>query len=368
MGAIQQIFQRYGAEYIDRYGQSMPPSHHKVIDAICNCRNGDLGASLYACQGCGSLHIALSSCGNRHCPTCQHEKADKWLAERLKQLLPCPYFLITFTVPKELRPFIRSHQRLGYEAMFRAASSALKTLAKDKRFIGAEKVGFFGVLHTWGQQLQYHPHIHFIVPAGGLSEDGSKWLASGKTFYVHVKALSKLFKGKLRAAFKQKDILHKIDPTVWHKDWSVNSQAVGDGTTSLKYLAPYVFRVAISNHRIISYENDEITFRYRKGKSTRSRTTSLHAIEFMRRFLQHVLPTGFMKIRHYGFLHANSKVPLPQIHQLITALCELVAQLPPPAAKPKAKHLTCRHCGQMLRLLLFIPRLFQPPRLIKASL
>jgi len=355
MSAIQAIFQRYGEEYLERYGQAMPSSHKKVIRAIRNCRSGDFGAHLYRCEGCGLVHVAPCSCGNRHCPTCQHDKASHWLYKQMKNLLPCPYFMVTFTVPEGLRDFIRSHQKVAYAALFDAASGALRKLARDKRFVGADQIGFFGVLHTWGRQLTYHPHIHFIVPGGGLSKDRKQWLCSKPDFFIRVEPLSRVYRAKFREAMQNAGLLHEIDPGLWRKDWVVNSQAVGDGQASLKYLTPYVFRVAISNSRIVDDDHHQVTFRYRKSHSARWRKMSLDAMEFIRRFLQHVLPIGFMKIRHYGFLSANAKVPIQRIKEMICVLFEFVKELVDPPAMPPRREWHCGMCGKPLLRIMFIP-------------
>jgi hypothetical protein len=228
--------------------------------------------------------------------------------------------------------------------------------------VGAAHIGFFGVLHTWGRQLQYHPHLHFVVPGGGLSEDRSRWMASKTHFFVHVKAASRMFRRLLKKAFRIAGLLQQVNPTVWSTDFNVNCQAVGSGVSSLKYLAPYVFRVAIANSRILSSENHHVAFRYRKPKSRRLRTTSLDALEFIRRFLQHVLPTGFMKIRHYGFLSKSYSVSIPTIRKMISPISEIT--LPQPIAEPPAPaHLppTCRHCGSLLTFILFIPPVARSP-------
>lgn len=354
MSAIQEIFQRYAGPYLERHGHAMPAVHRKVIAAIDGCRSGDCGSVLYTCPSCRLDHEVLCSCGNRHCPTCQNEKASLWLSKQMDNLLPCPYFLITFTVPQQLRSFIRSNQKVAYGAMFDAAAGALKKLARDQRFVGADQVGFFGVLHTWGRMLNYHPHIHFIVPAGGLSSDRKRWLRSRPDFFIHVKPLSVVYRAKFREAMKKAGLIKEIETTVWHQRWIVNSLAVGDGTSSLKYLTPYVFRVAISNSRIVHFGNGSVTFKYRKSGSNRWRTTSVDAMEFIRRFLQHVLPSGLMKIRHYGFLSATAKTPLQKIRQMICVLYEMVTDLVGQAASPEhGRKMKCRRCGHQLRWRMF---------------
>jgi hypothetical protein len=274
----------------------------------------------------------------------------------MDNLLPCPYFMITFTVPAELRRFLRSHQKVGYEAFFAASQQALKRLAADQRFVGAGQAGFFGVLHTWGRTLTYHPHIHYIVPAGGLDGEGSRWLPSKPDFFVHVKPLSRLFRGLFRAQMQTAGLLEQISSKVWRREWVVNSQPVGNGKSSMKYLAPYVFRVAISNNRILSIDRGKVRFGYRKVGSRRWRSMELDAIEFIRRFLQHVLPKGFMKIRHFGFLSSNASVPIQRIRELICVLYELLGKsITVRTRTPKFKPLLCSSCGTLMRWQLFIP-------------
>lgn len=355
MSKIQEIFRLYGPEYVKRYGNSIPSSHRKVIDAIVNCRSGALGMHKYECPACGRAEHLPRSCGNRHCPNCQQQKGQKWLNDQMQKLLPCSYFLLTFTVPEQLRRFIRGHQRIAYSAMFDAASASLKKLAMDQHFIGADQMGFFAVLHTWGRLLQYHPHIHFVVPGGGLSADRTEWMESKPGFLVHVKALSSIYRAKLRDAIDKAGLLDQVDTDVWKKPWVVNSKAVGNGKWVLRYLSRYVFRVAISNSRIISYHNGNVTFSWRKVKSRRWRKTTIDAMEFIRRFLQHVLPTGLMKIRHYGFLGANAKLPIQRIRELICDLYELLVHLIQPPLALESSPLKCPSCSTAMVHRKFVP-------------
>ena len=240
MTTLRDIFTAFAPEYLERYPQ-LPLAHRKVLHAIQQCQSGHYGHSLYQCQSCGEQHRVHHSCGNRHCPQCQHHKTQQWLHHHLEKQLPGPHFLITFTVPETLRPFIRSHQRLAYQAMFNASSLALKRLAKDERFVGTDLPGFTGVLHTWGRQLQYHPHIHYIVPGGGLSKDRTTWLPARATFFVPVKALSPISRALFKKDMRQAGLLEHIDPQVWNIPWNVHSQAGANGHTAFTYLAPYVF-------------------------------------------------------------------------------------------------------------------------------
>ena len=357
MTTIKDIFSEFAPEYLQRHTERIPNEYRKVIEAIIDCRSGELGVTLYYCQRCGQYHLVNRSCGNRHCPNCQHHKTQKWLIKQMARSLPTYYFLITFTVPEELRDFIRSNQKVAYHALFQASSDALKRLANDPRFIGTELPGFFGVLQTWGRKLQYHPHIHYVVPGGGLSHDRTRWLSSREDFYVPVQALSPIYRAKFRDAMKKAGLLDRINPKVWALGWNVDSEAVGGSDTSLKYLAPYVFKVAISNSRIVKLENRTVTFKYREHRTNLYRTTSLDVLEFIRRFLQHVLPHGFMKVRHYGFLSATSAVPIDTIRALIDhhsgpALPQTLPELP---------RSRCPNCGGPLLRLHSTTANRQPP-------
>ena len=355
INAIQEIFRCYGPTYMERFGEKIPEAHRKVIKAIEQCRSGAVGHHLYRCPDCKKVHVANSSCGNRHCPVCQSEKSERWLFRELNKALPCSYFLITFTVPAALRPFLRSHQQQGYAALFGAAADALKTLASDKRFVGCATSGFTGILHTWGRQLQYHPHLHFIVPGGGLNESASAWIGSRPDFFIHVHPLGHAFRHRFRKRMRKEGLEGSIPPEIWEQDWNVNSKAVGDGRATLRYLANYVFRVAITANRIRSWDNGTVRFAYRKGRSRRQRIMELDACEFIRRFLQHVLPCGFMKVRHYGFLNPNAKVCLQRLCELICVLYETLRGKRPPPEPSTRKPLRCSHCGALMRWLKFYP-------------
>lgn len=362
MPSVAEVLRQYGPEYLQRFGDRMPAEHRKVLRALVACRTGKLGTIHYQCPSCEASHVMGRSCGNRHCPTCQQDKTKAWLERQTSRLLPCPYFLITFTVPEALRAVVRQHQRVCYAAMFDASSEALKLLAADPKHVGTCKAGFFGVLHTWGRTLEYHPHVHYVVPGGGLSDDGQCWLPSRADFYVPVKALSKIYRAKFRNALARSGLLEQVDPDVWQQPWVVHSQPVGDGRASLKYLAPYVFRVAISDRRIVSCADGQVTFLYRKSGTRHWRKMTLDAMEFVRRFLQHVLPTGFMKVRHYGFLSPNNKEPLEAIrwlvvlhYDLVFLLLAVVKEKPPPPV------VRCAQCGTAMQLVAFTPPSRGPP-------
>lgn len=351
--AIQQIFQKHGRAYLARYENEMPSNHKKVIHAISNCGTGAFGQHAFACDGCGEYHYADSSCGNRHCPSCQGGKSDEWLHKQMGKVLPVSYFMITFTVPEQLRRLIRSNQKVCYTALFKAASGALKQLAKDPKYVGCGTAGFAGILHTWTRQLEYHPHVHFIVPGGGLSKDGDEWKSSAVSFYVHARPLSKIYRAKFIGELKQAGL--DVPSCVWDPDWVVDARHVGNGKKALEYLAQYVFRVAIAPSRIMGVGDTHVTFKYRPSGKKNWKKCSLEIFEFMRRYLQHTLPRGFTKIRHYGFLAPNSRVSLERVRELICVLYEMLVDLLPEKKAPRRKPWTCKSCGGLIQWREFIP-------------
>jgi len=318
MSAIAEIFRLYFDGYAEKF-PNMPATHRKAANAIMNCRSGEFGSTVYRCEACNEVHYIPRSCGNRHCPVCQYQKSQIWLDKQLQRELPTHYFMLTYTLPEELREVVRSNQKVCYNAMFKASSESMKKLAADPRFIGADLVGFTGVLQTWDRTQGFHPHIHYIVPGGGVDKDTNRWKPSSEGFFVPVRALSPIFREKFRDEMIAAGLIDQINPVVWQKDWNVNCQPVGDAEASLKYLTPYVFRVGISDSRIVSVEDGFVTFKYWKKKSSRPRTMRLDVFEFIRRFLQHVLPDGFMKVRHYGFMSTNCSISIDKLRDIILA-------------------------------------------------
>lgn len=357
MGLLQDLFRTHGGAYLERFGAAMPTAHKKVIAAITGCRSEAAGCVRYACEDCGESHVVPRCCGNRHCPDCQGHKAYAWLERQLERQLPTPYFMLTFTVPEPLRAFLRSHQRIGYGALFEASAGAIKGLATDPRHLGVDTPGFFGVLHTWGRALQYHPHIHYVVPGGGFDSHTRRWHGSSLGFYLPVRALSKIYRAKFRDAMGKVGLLGEIPATVWAIDWNVNCQAVGKAEASLRYLSRYVFKVAISERRILGVDGAEVRFQYRKVDSNRVRTMALPLLEFMHRFLQHVLPAGFMKVRYYGFLSPSFAMPLEEVRARIAMTQGFAARVPEVNLEAPVP-MCCRHCGGVLRY----QRTILPPR------
>ena len=356
MNRIQQVFR----EHADAYMASVriTDGERKVIRAIRDCRSGECGYHLYQCPDCGCPHGTPSSCDNRHCPVCQQDKNAAWVHKQQLKRLPCTYFMATFTLPEELRPLALAHPKAVYDALMDSAADSLRTLEADPRFVGCKIAGFSGILHTWGRQMQFHPHVHFIIPGGGLSADRERWIAAKGDFLVHVRALSRMFRGKMKERLRKEALLDRVPPAAWCTEWNVHCKAVGNGERVLKYLGTYVFRVVISDARITRYDGETVTIKYQKVGSSRWRHLTFNVIEFMRRYLQHVLPRGFMKVRHYGFLAPNFSVSLQRIRELICILYETlrgwVLQVPD---RKRSRPLICKECGTELRWMRFLPPL-----------
>lgn len=368
MVTLAAICQQYGSAYAETFGDHLLPSHRQAIRAIGQCRTAALGGHIYQCTACSQTQYSYHSCRNRHCPQCQGDKAADWLARQQEMLLPVPYYLLTFTLPAELRPLARSHQRLFYDLLFRASAQATQQLAQNPRFLGGD-IGMVGVLHTWGRALAYHPHVHYLMPAGAW--DGHVWRRSKhKRFLLPVKTLSHLFRAKVRDALQATPHFVQIPATVWRKLWVVHCQPVGRGQRALSYLAPYIFRVAITNRRLVSLADDPtgepptVTFRYRPSGTRQWQLCTVTVMEFIRRFLQHVLPKGFVKVRYYGFFSPGQR---PRLRQIAAWLRPSFTPTPgndqrkAAGVKPELARL-CPHCGQPLRQVQTLPP--QRPRTV----
>jgi len=350
---LADIFRLHGPAYRAKFGSRMLPSHHRALQDIEQCRTAARGGQLYYCQQCDEQRYSYHSCKNRHCPKCGNEQANQWLEQQQQLLLPVPYFLVTFTLPAELRPLARSQQKLLYHLLFRASAAALLKLAQDPRFVGGT-LGMVGVLQTWTRDLRYHPHVHYLVTGGGLSKQGS-WRSAAKDFLVHEQPLGMIFRAKLRDALKQAGLFAQVERRVWKKDWIVDCRPVGSGLAACKYLAPYIFRVALSNHRLRSVENGNVTFTYKESATAQVKSCSLPAEKFISRFLQHVLPKRFIKVRYFGLLSPSNRHLLEQARQLLAATTSKPTRqtaVPAPSLKNTAPPLlTCPHCRGPLTLL-----------------
>ncbi|MGH9449153.1 MAG: IS91 family transposase [Terriglobia bacterium] len=318
---LADIFRKHGSAFLEAFGDTLSRDQKKALRDITVCRTAVLGGYVEQCDQCGHRQIAYRSCRNRHCPKCQAATRAVWLEQQASALLPVEYFHVVFTLPQSIAPLALQNQRVVYSILFRAASETLLQIAADPKHLGA-RIGFLAVLHTWGQNLHHHPHLHCVVPGGGISLDGSRWLSTRKKFFLPVKVLSRLFRGKfvayLKQAFQQGRLgFHgKMQPLgerkrflAWRdelarSEWVVYAKPpFGGPRQALKYLARYTHRVAISNQRLLSLQNGQVTFQWKDyARGNCPRTMTLAATEFIRRFLLHVLPSGFVKIRHYGFL------------------------------------------------------------------
>lgn len=334
---VAEVFRQYGSLYLDKYGSSTSAEQRRVLKDLTICRTAALGGHKLKCDVCGHEEFSYNSCRNRHCVKCQAAARAKWLEEQAANLLEVEYFHVVFTLPENLGPLALQNKRLIYDTLIRVAVETLSTIANDPKHLGAE-TGFLMVLHTWGQNLHHHPHVHCVVPGGGISPDGANWISSRKKFFLPVRVLSRLFRKKFVSFLRKFRQSEKLSfqgelaflalPSKWNEflksleatEWVVYSKPpFGGSQRVLKYLARYTHRIAISNQRLISISDGKVTFRwkdYRHGNQ--QRTMTLEATEFIRRFLQHVLPSGFVHIRHYGFL-ANRvrKGKLEQVRKLL---------------------------------------------------
>ena len=314
MPEVADIFRLYGARYLERFGQSMLPSHRRALRDLSDCRTAALGGQLFVCDHCGREHYVYHSCRNRACPKCHGKDTDDWLAARRQQLLPVPYFHVVFTLPQQLRDLVRQHQKTLYPILMQAAARALIKLAADPHYVGG-LIGVLAVLHTWSRTLTYHPHVHCLVPGGGLSADG-QWRPARDGYLVPVRALSPIFRGMFLDLLTQALPDVAVPDSVRKQAWVVYCKPTVQGAQNvLTYLGRYVHRIAITDRRILGVEDGKVTFRYQNARDAQWCTMTLTAEEFIRRFLQHVLPTGVHKVRYYGLWAPSNKARLQEIRQ-----------------------------------------------------
>lgn len=364
MPTVADCLRQHAPAYTTIFGDAMPLVHQKVLSAITRCRTGRLGGVRYQCDGCGREHWVGRSCGNRHCPNCGKEKSALWLEKMSSRLLPVHHFLVTFTVPRQVGSVLRSHQRAGYAALFDAGAESIRDCASATKSLRNARLGFFGALHTWGRDpLIYHPHIHFVVPGGGVAADGSEWKATPKNFFLHHATLNRVYKAKLADRLRSAGLYDSVPAEVWGKSFVVDIKPVGDGRAVLKYLAPYVNRVAISDNRIIACDESTVTYRYTPSESKQSKTRTVPGNEFVRGFLQHSLPRGFQKIRYYGWMSPNSRIHLDAVKWLVWLFLGWTfwlgsAHAPQEEPEPPSV-LRCAECGGSMRIVevTYTPRL-----------
>jgi Putative transposase/Transposase zinc-binding domain len=357
---VADVIRRTGGKFLEHYRQSLTWAQVKVLTAIVRCRTAALGGHRDRCVRCGYQAISYNSCRNRHCPKCQTNAREKWLRQREQELLPVGYYHLVFSVPHALVPLVWQNKKVLFTLLFEAAAATLLEVAADPKHLGAE-IGFLSILHTWGQTLQPHPHVHCVVPGGGLSPDHQRWINSSTHFFLPVKVLSRVFRGKFVAGLRRAARAGRLtfhgecrplaNPpafaaflcTLFRQDWVVYAKPPFGGPEHvLQYLARYTHRVAISNHRLLVVTDSHVTFRWKDyAHHSRQRTMTLTGEEFLRRFVQHVLPKGFPRIRYFGWLaNRRRKNLLPRCRQLL-------AQTPPQIPGTPTDEPTiwlCPHC------------------------
>ena len=349
---LAEVLRRHWPAYEATFGSRILPSHRRALEAILRCRTRALGGHVYWCARCTELDYSYHSCHHRACPRCGHREATHWIARQQARLLPVPYFLVTFTVPAELRPIIRSHQKVFYALLFSESAATLQEVADSPKYLGAE-LGMLGVLHTWGRQLIYHPHVHYIVAGAGLSSDQLRWVRlKDPNYFLPQQVLARRFRNRLRQILQREHpaIFRLIPAAVWRADWVADVQPAGSGQGALNYLSAYVYRTALSSQRILADQEGQITFRYRDTEHGHWHSLSVSAEEFLRRFLQHVLPSGFQRVRYYGWWSAAAKARWERILALLDWRVSLVPKLAP-LSPP-----LCRHCQQPLLWVRHLPR------------
>lgn len=356
---VADVFRQHGQEFLERWGHALSWQQIKALRDIGACQTWMLGAHVKQCDSCSHRDIAFNSCRNRHCPKCQSTARNKWLARTSTELLPTPYSHVVFTLPKELAPVALQNPQVIYHLLFTAASETLITIAADPKRLGA-RIGFLAVLHTWNQQLLHHPHLHCLVPAGGISPDGSRWLRCRLKYFLPAKVLGKMFRGKfldlLRNAFQcgklqffgkirslaDRASFDRFTFEMKELKWVVYAKPPFSGPEHVvKYLARYTHRIAIANGRIVDFTDGRVTFRWRDSRDgNKQKLMTLEAVEFIRRFLLHVLPSGFVKIRRFGFLANKNR-------NAALSLCRTLLPIRPlttPVMTPEQQQAVQRKC------------------------
>lgn len=368
---VADIIRAHGNSFVDRNRSWLTWQHLRVLFAIEHCRTAALGGHRDRCHQCGHEAISFNSCRSRHCPKCQTNAREKWLAARKEELLPVKYVHVVFTIPHELSWLALHNKKLVYDLLLHASAATLLEVAADPRHLGAD-IGFLSVLHTWGQNLQVHPHIHCVIPAGGLSPDQGQWIYPRYAFFLPVKVLSRVFRGKfvsgLKRAFRdgkllfpgsmkslsQKKVFHAFLRPLFRHDWVVYAKRPFGGPEHvLQYLARYTHRVAISNHRIVNFADGKVTFRWKDyAHQSKQRLMTVTAEEFLRRFLLHILPRGFVRIRFSGFLANRRRGEcLPLSKRLLAAAFLKESTTPRVAESKPAGAWLCPHCGGAMVLV-----------------
>jgi 5-methylcytosine-specific restriction endonuclease McrA len=363
---LADLVRRHGPAYVRRFRAGILPSHVRALDRIALCRTPALGGHLAVCTRCSEEHILFHSCRHRACPQCGHDATSRWLARQRELLLPVPYFHVVFTLPEELRDLVRSHQRALVAALFRAAFDSLAALGRDEHFLGAH-IGALAVLHTWTRTLEWHPHVHILVPAGGLAPDGRTWRPlprRKRRFLLPVKALATRFRGQFLHLARRALPGVPFPHIPWDKPWIVFAKPVAHGADKiLEYLGRYVHRTAMSDRALIAMDDTTVTFRYRDSRDHRHKVLTLAAHEMLRRFLQHVPPKGMHRVRAFGVLHPAERDTLRRLQLLLAPRSKKSEHQVEPEPTPRRARTQCAHCGEPGLALVrrFEPNLTQGP-------
>ena len=388
---VADIIRAAGELFIEQNRHWLRWKHVKVLRAIERCRTAALGGHLDECTRCGYRAISYNSCRNRHCPKCQTAARDRWIAARQKELLPTRYLHVVFTLPGRLAPLVLQNKKIIYDLLFRSSAETLLEVARNPEHLGAE-IGFFSVLHTWSQKLTAHPHVHCVVPAGGLSPDHTRWIRSRDNYFLPKEVLGELFRGKFVDALKEAfqngqlhfhgDLKLLAQPKIFaawlrplhRQDWVVYLKPpFGGPQYVLQYLGRYTHRVAISNHRLVSFKDGQVTFRWRdSAHHNEQKLMTLSVDEFLRRFLLHILPKGFVRIRNFGFLaNRRRSTLLPLCSQLLGTTPQLPVEVHPSSTEDAADLYRCPKCGGPMQIIERLTaaeiQLRSPPELTAAA-
>jgi hypothetical protein len=357
---VAEVVRIHGPEYLAKFGDRMPHNHKRALAAIASCRTEEMGGHLEECDHhCGHFDYAYHSCKNSSCPKCHTADTRRWLDKRSKELLPVPYFHVTCTLPEGLRNIARSHQKALYPILMSAAAEALMKLGADPRYIGGQ-LAILAVLHTWNRTMGHHPHVHMLVPAGGMDKDGLWRSAKNRKYLVCERALSKIFRARFMAKAKKAFPNERFPQALWHTDWVVKIKPpVKNPNKVLDYLGRYVHRVAIANSRILSLEEGQVTSRYQESDSRRWKTMRLSAMEFLRRFLQHVLPNGFHKVRYFGLWSPANRKKLKKVRQQLADQGKTIKEERQETPAPER---LCPCCKKGVMVVIeWLPRARSPP-------
>ena len=359
---LADVVRRFVGPYKQQFGHLMLPSHHRALQDILRCMTEAMGGGRYLCHDCHETFWRYHGCRNRSCPKCHGRQMADWLKSRSAEILSCRYFHLIATVPSELRSLFLRHQKTLYGLLMKSAADVVRDLAAEKRYVGAE-VGILAVLHTWTGRLHHHPHVHMLVTGGGVTEDGTAWHEAPNEFLVPVRKLSRMIAKRFAAAL-QKDhpeLFEQIPDTLWCREWCSYCKPYGKGQDAvLNYLARYVFRVALTNRRLMAMDETHVTFQYKDHDTGQWRTVRLEGVQFLRRFLFHVLPKGFHKVRYYGLWHpckrdrqARARLLLeltttPATHSAAVLMADIVDEALEQSVRASQDHgVKCPKCGSM---------------------